>query len=386
MQLWIYLILSISPMLKIYQSLVRHIEHAELRLETKIKAQLNAKGRGWAILQLLLLNSKLFLLELFKNCIRFLIVLFIDSGQGFKAVFQEHSPNICTVSYGGYKQVQKKLRTLSFGTFSVLILATAIVSLVMNLLFGGKLPGWAATFSWQQSSWTLGASSTAVANHTANQTNWTRFSSSTSNIATTTGGAITLTASSVVAKRYDVDADFNAYTKSTNIYVTGGSLKLTKPFGASCAADSECTDGAGFSGWCNANVCTNPWLSGPCGTTNLVVYKSDVAGTQQWKTTDGSCAGPQCSGGVLVADNAVDFSAYPARNACKAIGARLPTLAELACIYTNKATYNNNFQSYNYWSATEYPAASAWVVNFSSGGQTGYGKTYSLYVRCVKGQ
>ena len=107
-----------------------------------------------------------------------------------------------------------------------------------------------------------------------------------------------------------------------------------------------------------------------------------------WKTSNTSCASPQCSAGVLVADNLVDFSAYPARDACKVIGGRLPTEAELACISSNKTNYNTygDFVFGAYWSATEYNAGFAWGVYFGVGSQDGYNKTVNYNVRCVRGQ
>jgi len=75
--------------------------------------------------------------------------------------------------------------------------------------------------------------------------------------------------------------------------------------------------------------------------------------TYQWKTTDTACNTPQCgldgaqNGDSLVDPKlypSVDFSAYPAQNACKALGGRLPTIVELRCISSNKASFGNNFQ------------------------------------------
>ena len=88
----------------------------------------------------------------------------------------------------------------------------------------------------------------------------------------------------------------------------------------------------------------------------------------------------------MVADNTVNFSSYPARDACKAIGGRLPTKDELAAIYTYRVSkFGNNFQSDTYWSSTEDNAYDAYYESFSDGSQSNTSKLYSTYVRCVQG-
>lgn len=244
----------------------------------------------------------------------------------------------------------------------------------------------AATFGWLQTDWSGLASTTATANHSSNQTGWNKFFSKDAGVNVATPGQVTLTAASSTWVQTNT-ADFSAGTVS-GTYATNGSVKLLKPFGATCTANTECNDGYNSTGgFCSGGICSNPWLSGPCGTTNLTVYYSDAAGTYTWGPVV-TCPSPQCSGGVLVADNSVDFSGYPARNACKAIGGRLPTLSELACIYTNRTSYNTlgAFQASIYWSATEANANFAWNVYFSGGSQSSNGKTSGSYVRCIRGQ
>lgn len=81
----------------------------------------------------------------------------------------------------------------------------------------------------------------------------------------------------------------------------------------------------------------------------------------------------------------VDFSAYPAQNACKAIGGRLPNMQELLAVYAGKASYGNNFQLSTYWSSSEYNINSASLVYFNYGGTGSTGRTTPNYVRCVSG-
>jgi hypothetical protein len=397
-------------MLKIYTWLSSRLKTAEISVESRIKRRLDGRQSGLFSVGLIFLDLQLFFLELALNVARFFIVIFLDSSLGFNAVFRQQELHRCKYPYAAYKEKQKKLRTFSYGSFATMIIAVGIISLVMNLLFSDKLTGWAQTFSWQQTSWTTGASSTAIATHSNNQTGWTRFSSSTANIATTSTG-ITLTASSVTAFNHTADADFSG-TKSAEIYVSGGSIRLAKPFGASCTSDVECTDGlAGLvGGWCDTvggNICRNPWVSSICTSTldnigsTLMVMRKDLSPSGYvWGPTGVGCDTPYCgidgaqNGDNLVANNAINFAAagYVARDACKAQGARLPTIDELKCIYANRSNYNTGgaFAAIQFWSATEYNINYIYDLNFSNGavgsGTTQEFRSAANRVRCVKAQ
>ncbi|MEF3691694.1 MAG: DUF1566 domain-containing protein [Candidatus Moraniibacteriota bacterium] len=127
------------------------------------------------------------------------------------------------------------------------------------------------------------------------------------------------------------------------------------------------------------------------GDGDYIIVKRVNEASKQWKVAQTNCDKPHCGidgsqdGDQLVADNTVNFNDYPARQACKDAGGRLPTLSELQCIYTNRVSFGNNFGTSYYWSGTEYSATNARGVNFSDG-STGSGyKTYSYSVRCVRG-
>jgi hypothetical protein len=148
-----------------------------------------------------------------------------------------------------------------------------------------------------------------------------------------------------------------------------------------------------------AKSCGGNWLcsaSTTCSNTlgdgsYIIVANADASSTKQWKTANTACDTPECGtdggqdGDQLVADNTVNFLSYPARDYCKSIGGRLPTNSELSCMYTNRATFGNNFGAGYYWSETEYSATTARYVGFTDGNQTSGNKTYTYYVRCVKG-
>ena len=122
----------------------------------------------------------------------------------------------------------------------------------------------------------------------------------------------------------------------------------------------------------------------------VFVARTNV-GSKQWKTSDTACDTPQCGldggqlGDNLVSSNAVDFTDYPARDACKAMGGRLPTMTELSSIYDNRDLFGT-FGSQGYWSGTEYSVPWARILDFGSGSKSTASKTSSFYrTRCVKG-
>jgi len=153
---------------------------------------------------------------------------------------------------------------------------------------------------------------------------------------------------------------------------------------------------------CTANFVVDPWPNWYYGiaATALAgkhVYKTDLGSTMQYRTTIDYVVSPQGATGLdpnypswmsLVSPQTnpgVDFSAYPAQNACKAIGGRLPNVQELLAIYAGKATYGNNFQADWYWSSTESYSTVALIVPFTGGSPNQDTKTGLHFVRCVSG-
>ncbi len=136
------------------------------------------------------------------------------------------------------------------------------------------------------------------------------------------------------------------------------------------------------------------------------VYNTTLSAA--WGPQPGACNSPQCASGLdtalpskysLVASNTVDFSVYPARNACKAIGGRLPTTAELQAIMNSRSSYgipDPAVGTYaNYWTSTALTNASneqsayigqLWWYNnvLTYTPQSIYGKSTANLVRCVR--
>jgi general secretion pathway protein G len=149
----------------------------------------------------------------------------------------------------------------------------------------------------------------------------------------------------------------------------------------------------------NTSPVLGGWIAGVAATAlaGKYIYSVDLVSLYQYKTTLTDVVAPQGVIGLdpnyssnmsLVnpqANPSVDFSVYPAQNACKTFGGRLPTFTELKSIYINRITYGNNFQADDYWSSTEYIISHAYFVNFSSAYEGYHTKYYSYYVRCVVG-
>jgi len=178
---------------------------------------------------------------------------------------------------------------------------------------------------------------------------------------------------------------------------------------------------------CTANFgVSSNWIAGVGNMVGKYVYNRDIISTDlyttgstvgsatiAWKTSRTACGNPQCVTGLdpdypasaaaysLVASNAVDFAlgtnppTYPARDACKMLGGRLPTENQLLGMQSYRATYGNNFGPYNdssYWSSTEWdtynPTVAAWTWSFYNLGT--WGNAYKddvgfIRARCVRG-
>jgi len=86
----------------------------------------------------------------------------------------------------------------------------------------------AATFSWVQGDWSLGANLSAIATYTLNKTGWQKFYSASDNIDHSTSNQITLK-NSAVSVTHTSDADFNGGTTTGNIKISGDAVSLGCP-------------------------------------------------------------------------------------------------------------------------------------------------------------
>ena len=139
--------------------------------------------------------------------------------------------------------------------------------------------------------------------------------------------------------------------------------------------------------------CDMTWrCAGLMGDGNGLLVKRTTEGAKQWKIWNNACDTPQCGidgaqGDNLVADNTIDFSAYyPARQACKAVGGRLPSPNELQCIWQYRVTLGNNLPG-DYWSSSERNndyAYNTYVWYWGNFTPSYSGKATLYNVRCVR--
>ena len=130
-----------------------------------------------------------------------------------------------------------------------IIIVLAIIAIVGAIIFYQSLIVRGAVYGWTQTSWSGGASTTAVATHPGDETGWTYFYSSDAGISTSTPGQISL-ASTTSSWTETTDADFNAGTQEY-VYATSGAVFLLKPIGATCSTSAECLSGSCGSGVCD---------------------------------------------------------------------------------------------------------------------------------------
>ena len=131
-----------------------------------------------------------------------------------------------------------------------IIAVLAIVIIVGAVIFYQSSTVRGAVYGWTQTSWSGGASTTAIAAHPGDETGWTQFYSADASISTSTPGQISL-ASTTSSWIETADADFNAGTKDS-VYATSGAVFLLKPIGTACSTSAECISGSCGSGVCNS--------------------------------------------------------------------------------------------------------------------------------------
>lgn len=134
------------------------------------------------------------------------------------------------------------------------------------------------------------------------------------------------------------------------------------------------------------------WFAGFCPGMQVSPADFPLGNNFEWKTSSTACDIPQCgqNGGQdgdnlvdPIANPGVDFSEYPAQNACKVIGGRLPTKSELLCMANYEYTFNFR---YEHWSGTEGSDAGAWIVRNQGylSDNWIYDKVEPWDVRCVR--
>jgi len=200
------------------------------------------------------------------------------------------------------EKIKKIVKSFKFKKPQLVGVGILVVVLFAGFQIFGILKSKGATFGWVQSTWSGGADTNAVANHNANQTNWTKFYSKDANVDTSTSGEVKLSGTASL-KTETTDADFNTGT-NTNAYVagtgSGGAVYAKKPDGGTCTTNNQCTSGFCSGGTHLCSYCggTVTGGSGDANTYGMVVG------------VDGQCWLDRNLGATRVAISKTDTSAY----------------------------------------------------------------------------
>ena len=224
-----------------------------------------------------------------------------------------------------------KIRNKLFSTRKMKIVSVLIFLAVGGaIFFSANYFAKGATYGWLQATWSGGADESAVADHTNNQTLWTKFFSKDTNV-DTASDQLTLTAGTSNVTD-TTTAQFDAGTKSDSYMIDTSSV-----------ADQMTVNPKYYNG-------------AVCGVKG--VYYVD-SGTATWANALTTCTAlcPNCA---------------------------LPTLTELTCMCTNKASFGNNFVADYYWSASQRDSTFISIVLFSNCSLGANYKTLAYYVRCVR--
>lgn len=284
------------------------------RLQLRLSGRLNKKTESLRFpfdFDILRTNFMLLLWNLAAHLVKYFIIITIDAGKGFSHFFSQCKANTCPYSYVDYKKLQRRLRTFSVGGLFTFAAAAAVVGLVLNLIFGGRIPGYAATFGWVQTKWDSIATPGLIALH--DQASWgnsstTAFEAKDSLVTInnpapgdsyisqgTTTSSLTLTDDSASVTGFNLQgADFNQTQlinngtstslvlgiSSSTTFVLGGGSKSTPTFkNANGVAYDERNNKIYVVDTGNNSI--NSYDSGDNGTTfgaNFEIYKTFGAG------------------------------------------------------------------------------------------------------------
>lgn len=273
----------------------------------------------------------------------------------------------------------------------VLVFAVLAGGALMYKIFLTK----GANYSWLQTDWSGGASTTAIASHVTDQTGWTKYYSKDTLLSTTTDGQLTLDATTATTTD-TTTADFNSVSASSSVYTLSDSVYLKKPNGLACTSATECV-----AGYCLGSICKDLavgdtyqggkifYVSGEHG---LIAMTSDTSANAQW-----GCYGTTISGADSTTDgaqNTIDIvngcaEASRAARLCSDLSSGgysdwyLPAKDQLHTLYGQRAVVGG-FTSDYYWSSTEVSSNNAWLEYFFNGNQYSGNKGFGHYVRCIR--
>lgn len=240
----------------------------------------------------------LIVLRLFLNLVEVGMIIFGDPAKSFNLLYKQHGLSACPIPYATFKTKQKHAKVFSLAGITTIILVTAMSSLLVNLMIGPIEKTLAATYYWTQASWSGGADTVNSADHSTDQSGWTKYYSKDAGI--TDGASLTV---ATVSNSWDDSSTFDTFDDpstddETSLSVAASSVTLLKPDTAACSASSECENS------CCGGVCG----SGGCGGVTTVnyggkTYNTVGIGCQCW-LKENLNIGTKCTTYTCQADNA----------------------------------------------------------------------------------
>ena len=248
-------------------------------------------------------------------------LLFFDSGKGKS---KENLKQLKAV----HRNKQRRLAFITANLVTLFVVGSVLTGILSFMMYQEISPSLAATYTWNQSSWAGGATTT-LAVHPGDQSGWTNYASKDSNITIDGSGNITMS-TGVQDVEETTTADFeNGTYPGWSLDTSNNEIKMR-------------TD------YYNA--------SGICG--DFGVAYTDPLGAFNWATAISYCS-----------------------SLCSACG--LPSREELQCICNNKTSFGNNFQSVYYWSSTSYNSSVGLAVHLNSCIYNYSDKSSNAPIRCV---
>lgn len=228
-------------MLKLFGWLQSHVDASELALARILEKNLVSPVSSRIFyFQLIWQNIVLIIYQLAADLLKFVIIMTSDSSVGFNILFRQQEKTVCPFSYAYYRQLRQKVRVFSLVGLASLVAVAVTTSLITNLLFGGKLPSFAASFGWTQNDWSQGPDPTGKANHLTNQAlpNYWKYFASSSLVRILTNGQLTLATTTLAI----TSTNFTA--SGSNIYLVNGFPRQKMLDNARCTTTTECLGGA----------------------------------------------------------------------------------------------------------------------------------------------
>jgi hypothetical protein len=211
-------------MLRLYYFLTSKIQSTELKLSSIIQKRIDDPySSSIFYFNAVLLNLLLVFWQIIIDLLKFIIILSRDPGISFNIFFKQRELRSCPFSYNSFKNVQKQIRMFSAAGVTAMVIVAVVSSIVTNLIFGGKLPSWAATVNFNQSSW---ATLSATATTTGKTAGWVSYSAASSTI-NTSGNQLTLnTVASSTTQSTTTLNGFNLTGSATSSTIASSSVKL----------------------------------------------------------------------------------------------------------------------------------------------------------------